>query len=157
LGNYGNADGVLDLYPKINSITTITTPVIDTYITRTEAEINMRIAHRYTVPVSGGSSVLKDIAETLVVGRLMRRFFGSDDQVLADKWLEDANKLLELIATGSASLVNSGGTLIAADLTTTVPWSSTKDYVPIFSILPPRDAWPDPDRMDDEERKRDIL
>ncbi len=156
MGNYGNADGVFDLYPKIGSVSTVTTPVIDTYITRTEGEINMRIAHRYTVPVSGGSPVLKDIAETLVVGRLMRRFFGSDDQVLADKWLEDANKLLEMIATGSASLVTSGGTLISADLTTTAPWSNTKDYTPIFSILPARDAWPDPDRMDEEEVKRDI-
>jgi len=157
LGDYGNPDGVFDLYPKIQSLTTITSTIVETFITRTEANINARIAHLYTVPVGGSPPALKDIAETAVVGRLMRRFLAAGDQELADKWLEDADKFLELIATGSATLVSSAGVVVDRSQIADEPFSSTKDYVPTFSVLDTRDAWLDPDRRDDEQRKRDIL
>ena len=154
--DYGSVKGVIELHTKIQTVTTITSDIIDNILDRTEARINIRIAHLYTIPVGGGPPALKDIAETLTVGVILRRFHPTADPDPAERWLKDGNELLELIATGSATLVQSNGTTLKPTAATNEIFSNKSTFVPVYSQLSEIEAVIDPDLVEEELRRRDF-
>lgn len=156
--DYGTVDGVLDLFLRIGSVTTITSAVIGRFIDRAESEINLRLAHLFTVPVACSPPVLAHLSEELAAGLIFRRLYTQQKENTSE-WVTDyfdrVNEILELISTGSASLVCSGGSVIDEDRRTSAPFSNTMDFTPTFSILNPIFSRIDPDRIDDELDIRD--
>lgn len=154
--DYGTVAGVIELYPRIGSVTSITSAIIASYVGRAEGRMNGQLANRYTIPVSGSPPVLKDIAETWATGLILRRFFTQEKENTSEwvqSWIDDAKDTLEPFAMGSASLVASNGTRLVADLAAQGPWSSTSQYKPTFDVREMIRQRTDPDRVDAEEDK----
>lgn len=154
--DYGTVAGVFDLYPRIGSNTAINSALVLSYIGGAEAWINGRIAHRYTVPVSGSPPILKLIAETRATWMVLRRFFTQEKENTSEwvgGWNDDAEDMLEPYATGSATLVASNGTVLTPSLTTPIPWSSTDAYKPTFDVREQIAQRVDPDRIQADEDK----
>lgn len=154
--SYGTTGGVYELYPKIGSLSTITTAVIESYIGRAEAWANGQLANRYTIPVSGSPPILKEIVETRATYLILRRFFSQEKENTSEwveSWKEDAENMLDPYVTGSATLVGSDGTRLAPSLVTGIPWSSTDAYKPTFDVREQIAQRVDPDRVQADEDK----
>ena len=158
--DYGTVDGVLDLYLRIASVTTITSAVISRFVTRAENLINARIAHLYTIPLTCAPPVLGDLSEELATGLILRRQHTQEKENISE-WVTDyfdrVNETLEPIATGSLSLVCADGALLNEDRLTTAPWSSTEQYRPSFDNRLQIFQRIDPNRIDDEFDEDRIL
>lgn len=135
--NYGTVAGVFELYPRVGSVSAVTSATVFSYITRAEARVDAIVGQRYTVPVPGSPPLLKEAAETLTLGLLTRRFF-SQEQENKSEWVEgfftDATAILNALAAGSMTLVSSAGAVIASTRPGQSVWSSTKDYHPTMDF-----------------------
>lgn len=157
--DYGTIAGVFELYPRIGSISIITSVLVESYLGRSEARINALLSGRYTVPVSGKPPLLKDATETLAVARLLKRFFSQEKENVSEwvqGWFDEVTDMLEPIVSGSGTLTASDGTRLEATLITTTPWSSVDQYVPTFGVRDLVETRIDPDRLQDEE-DRDVF
>lgn len=152
----GTADGVIELYPRIGSVTTLSSASIMSFIGRAENEINAALSVRYTIPVSGSPPLLKDLSEELAAVRILRRFFSQEKENLSewiDGWNTEIHDRLRALATGSASLVTSAGVRLDGDGQTLAPWSSTSQYKPTADVRDATRQHVDIDRLRDEEQK----
>lgn len=151
--NYGTAQGVYELHPAIGSHSTITSDVVNRFIDRAEAHLDANLAHLTTLPLVCTPPILIDLAETLAVYYILRRIFTQEKENVSE-WVESyrdyVDTTLEPFATGSRSLVCSGGLLIAQDLIVTGPWSNTQGYKPTMDVRPFIYQRVDPDRIRDE-------
>jgi phage gp36-like protein len=151
--DYGTIGGVFELFPRIGSMSIITTPLVESYLARSEARINALISGRYTVPVSGKPPLLKDATETLALARLLKRFYTQEKENTSEwvqGWFDEVTDMLEPIVSGSGSLVASDGTILGAAATST-PWSSTELFRPTFGVRDLVQTRIDPDREREEE------
>lgn len=152
--NYGTVSGVLTLYPRVGSVSAVTSAVTTTFLDHAEANIHGRIAGRYTVPVSGSPPLLKYTSETLALAMLLRRFF-SQELENKSEWVsgmfEDVKQILDGIAAGSITIVDSSNVVIPSGRSSSQVWSNTKDYAPTMNLLDPIQQEIDPDRLDDIE------
>jgi phage gp36-like protein len=153
--DYGTVGGVFELYPRIGSISIITSALVESYLGRSEARINALLSGRYTIPVSGSPPLLKDATETLAVARLLKRFFSQEKENASEwvqGWFDEVTDMLEPIVSGSGTLTASDGTLLGT-LATSTPWSSTDLFRPTFGVRDLVQTRIDPDRERDEEDK----
>lgn len=137
MGNYGTVAGVFELYPRVGSVSAVTSATVFSYIGRAEARVDAVVAQRYTVPVPGSPPLLKEATETLALGLLTRRFFSQEMENKSD-WVKDfftdADAILTSLAAGSMTLISSAGVIISATQTALGVWSSTKDYHPTMDF-----------------------
>jgi len=149
---YTTVAKVTDLFPKIKD-TQISSASIAFYINQAEAEINGRLAPQYSLPFSTTPALIETIATELSLIKVLDRFFTSEARS-SNSWRDtrkkDAQNLLDGIANGSMSLINSSHTIInpRSDLHGIV--SNTSEYTPTFSHLGEGSQEIDPDRLDDE-------
>lgn len=151
--DYTTVTKVTDLFPKISD-TSITSASIAFYIDQAEAEINGRIAVRYTLPFSLTPPLVETIATELSVIKILDRFFTSEAKSKND-WRDtrrkDLNSLLDGIAEGKITLINSANEIIGQRSDIQDIYSDTKDYTPTFNHLHYSLQEIDEDRLDDEE------
>jgi phage gp36-like protein len=151
--DYTTVTKVTDLFPKISD-TGISSASIAFYIDQAEAEINGKIAGRYTLPFSLTPPLIETIATELSVIKILDRFFTSEARSKND-WRdtrkEDLNKLLDGIVEGKVTLVNSAKEIINQRSDIQDIYSDTKDYTPTFNHLHYSLEEIDEDRLDDEE------
>ncbi len=150
--NYGTVDGVVDLYLRVGSLTTIPSAVIERFINRAENLINVRLAHLYTIPLTCNPPLLADLCEELATAFILRRQHTQEKENVSEwvaAYFERVNEVLEPISSGSFSLVCSSGVFIDEDRLTTAPWSNTSEYKPTFDLRRPIFQRIDPDRLDD--------
>lgn len=140
--NYGTVAGVFELYPRVGSVSAVTSAMVFSYITRAEVRADAVVGQRFTVPVLGSPPLLKEAVETLTLGLLLRRFF-SQEQENKSEWVEgfftDANAIITAVAAGSMTLVNSAGVLITVAQPGQKIWSSTMGYHSTMDIQDPID------------------
>lgn len=138
--NYGSVAGVHALYPRIGSVSTVTSDTVTTFINHSEAKIHGFIGSRYNVPVPGGPPLLKYVTESLATALILRRFFSQEQENKSD-WVvgmfEEVKDTLTGLSNGSIVLVNSSSVIIAPSRLAGTVWSSTQGYNPTMNILDP--------------------
>jgi len=159
MADYGTVPGTFILFPKIGSVSAITSEVVINYLDRAESRINARISHLYTVPVGCAPPALQDLSETLAMALMLRRFYTQEKQNLSEwveGWFKEVEETLLLYATGSATLTCSGGAVVdtgvAAGLTLG-PFSNTAVYKPTFDSREMINQRTDPDRTQADHDK----
>jgi len=159
MADYGTVEGVFVLFPKVGSVATVTSAVVSNYLGRAESRINLRIAHLHTIPVTCAPPALGDLSETLTMAMILRRFYTQEKENVSewvDAWFKEVNEELKLIATGSASLVCSGGGgFIQPNNLTPGPFSNTMAFKPTFDNRGFIFQRLDPERIDEENAADD--
>lgn len=152
MGIYTTAAKVFALYPKLKDMS-LSDQQVGFYIDLAEAEINGRIATRYTLPFSTSPAMLESVATEYTLIKLMDRFFTAEAPTKGD-WKEvrrrELKELLGGISDGTISLVNSSYGVITQDTALTIS-SDTETYTPTFNHLDPSMQKIDEDRLDSEE------
>lgn len=160
--SYTSVSRVNTAYPAISSVSAITSGVVHQFAGDVEAEINGRIAGRYTLPLTVECPMLTAIAtrETIyriAVQRALVQFppaqQGAHPMQVQHR---DDQKLLDLIANGSVKLVDSSGAQILVETTQMELYSTTKDYLPTMHEGDWTEMVQDPDKLDDLEADRDL-
>lgn len=153
MGNYTSAIKVRQLYPQLNDIATLTDAQLDFYVDQAEAELNGRLAIRYTLPFSVAPAMVEALATEYALIKVMDRFFTAEAPVKGD-WKEvrrrELKELLENISEGAICLVNSAYAVIGQRTDNSIA-SNTSAYTPTFSHLDQTMQVVDKDRLDDEE------
>ena len=154
MGVYTNNGKVRDLYPKIDQVKAITEKQVVFVIDQVEPIINGMLAPRYTVPFSPVPPLIESISTEYALIKLLDRFFTQEKPSKSD-WRatrkKDLDKILNGLADGSISLVNSAGEMIPQRTDTGGISSSTSEYKPTFDHRDEIGQQVDPDRLKDEE------
>lgn len=133
---------------------------LDQHISDAEDEVNGAIGGRYTVPFSGGAPPLIRTCTRLLAGFNFLRGQIINEQPSRSDWVdrlrEQAKEYLDKVAEGKLTLMSGSGTVIDPVAQPGLRiWSSTKDYVPTFGVIPQTRQEIDQDRIDDEDDARD--
>ena len=160
--SYSSVTRINSAFPMISSVTNVTSAIIAQYIGDVEAEINGRIAGRYALPLTVECPILTAIATReaiyrIAVQRALVQFPPAQQgQHPMQVQHRDDQKLMDQIAAGSIKLVDSSGAQIAAEVTNTEFYSTTKTYVPTFHEGAWTDMVRDQNKLDDIEADRDL-
>jgi phage gp36-like protein len=144
----------------VGSMSAVSSSTLATFGDDAEAEINVRLSKLYVVPVPGSPPALVSIATDLLVHRLLSRRTFTQERTKKSEWpdafAKDAHELLDKLASGEATLVDSAGTLIAARTDVMEVWTNKQNYQPTFDEHGRYDQVQDPDKIDDLEDARDL-
>ena len=158
--NYSNVSLMMVSYPYIGSLTTVTSANMAMCVRDAEAVINAKLGDLYTVPVAGSPPVLETIATTMAVYDILIKFMTTAGSIKDHPWhkkYENMLIMLDKLASGDMTLINSAGTTIDGDSSSPQVWSNTMNYQPTFADgLSVVQAHVDPDKIDDEEGARDL-
>lgn len=157
---YALPDDLDDNIRQINLQSSNTMPVglKQKHIVRVEAIINAKLSKRYSVPfgVNSVPPIISAIATDLASMRVLRATgIGDPDIETAMKQFGEAKELLDSIASGETTMVNSSGGIIGQVTTTLNAESNTQDYKPIFDMTNESSWEVDPDLIDAENDARD--
>lgn len=159
---YSSVSRVNSAFPAISSVSNITSGVICQYMEDVEAEIDAIISKRYALPLTVTCPILVAIAtrETIyriAVQRALVQFPSAQQgqHPMQTQHLDD-QKLLEKIMEGKIQLVAAGGAVVAADLTQSEVYSTTKNYLPTFHEGAWGDMTVDQNKLDDIRSDRDL-
>lgn len=144
--------------PAIGSRTNITSAHLSEFARRAESVINAKLGKLYTVPFSATPPVIEHIATEIGLYYALSRRVFTQEKKNQSEWVtgfKEAFKLLDDIASGAVTLIDSAGAIIAASTAVQEVWSNTSDYLPTITedseIL--HDI--DPDKIDDLRQDRD--
>jgi len=150
--NYSTVEKVLDLYPRVGSLSTVTSANIAFYIDQAENEINGHLVNGYTLPFSSTPPIIESLSTEYGLVKILQRFFtqevGSDNAYVASR-LESVMDYLTKINSGDIGLFTSSLELIPYNSGDTI-FSNTMNYNPTFTMLNPSLQQIDSDRLDDE-------
>jgi len=150
--NYSTVEKVLDLYPRVGSLSTVTSANIAFYIDQAENEINGHLVNGYTLPFSSTPPIIESLSTEYGLVKILQRFFtqevGSDNAYVASR-LESVMDYLTKINSGDIGLFTSSLELIPFNSGDTI-FSNTMEYNPTFTMLNPSLQQIDSDRLDDE-------
>jgi phage gp36-like protein len=150
--NYSTVEKVLDLYPRVGSLSTVTSANIAFYIDQAENEINGHLVNGYTLPFSSTPPIIESLSTEYGLVKILQRFFtqevGSDNAYVASR-LESVMDYLTKINSGDIGLFTSSLELIPFNSGDTI-FSNTMNYNPTFTMLNPSLQQIDSDRLDDE-------
>jgi len=150
--NYSTVEKVLDLYPRVGSLSTVTSANIAFYIDQAENEINGHLVNGYTLPFSSTPPIIESLSTEYGLVKILQRFFtqevGSDNAYVASR-LESVMDYLTKINSGDIGLFTSSLELIPFNSGDTI-FSNTMEYNPTFTMLNPTLQQIDSDRLDDE-------
>lgn len=155
---YTSVDRVHNVLPNIGSNSAITSAQKVEMLEYAEAEVNARIAKRYTVPVAGTIPVLISIATDLGIYRILSRRIFTGQKLKDSAWPDRFNEALATlkeIEDGGISLVNSDGTVVGARTDIAKLKTTTDGYVPTFTdAIPFGDMVQDSDKVDAQITER---
>lgn len=152
---YCNANQVINMYGPLRD-SKLTNSEIDEFIRDTMNLVNGKLSQRYSVPfpisVNSLPPLVETITKNLTLVSIMERK-GGDIPEWISKRQERFETILNNLAEGEMTLVLSGGTVIAGELSSTLSQvdHSMANYVPTFNMLGGEYQRIDPDRLDDEE------
>ncbi len=152
---YSVGDDVKKAYRRIDTAGLVPDE-LEFFSQTADSVINGKIAKRYVVPISPTPPLLKTISIWLAIYYFtLRQDQGSSDEVRnwAQALYDQMIALLDQIASGEIVLVNTSGTILAAE--TFLPSSDTEDHTPTFGIEDDTLQVIDPDRLDERSAAKD--
>ena len=134
--NYSTVEKVLDLYPRVGSLSTVTSANIAFYIDQAENEINGHLVNGYTLPFSSTPPIIESLSTEYGLVKILQRFFtqevGSDNAYVASR-LESVMDYLTKINSGDIGLFTSSLELIPFNSGDTI-FSNTMEYNKLILI-----------------------
>lgn len=149
---YTTVSNVLDLYPRVGSLSSISSANIAFYIDQAEAEINGYLINNYTMPFSATPPLVQALTTEYSLVKLLERFFtqetGSENAWVSAR-KEYVITTLTQINSGDIGLFTSSLEIIAYN-PDDAPFSNTMTYNPTFNVLNSTLQQIDGDRLEDE-------
>jgi phage gp36-like protein len=149
---YTTVDNVLDLYPRVGSLSTVSSSSIAFFITQAEAEINGHLINNYTLPFPNGAPIIETLATEYSLVKILERFFtqevGSQNAWVSGR-KEAVMDYLTKINSGDIGIVDNSLAIITYNAGDTIH-SNTMEYNPTFTMLNSTLQQIDSDRLDDE-------
>jgi len=150
--SYTTVDNVYNLYPRVGSLSTVTSSSVSFFIDQAENEINGFLVNNYTLPFTNGAPIIESIATEYSLVKILERFFtqeiGSENSWVAAR-REQVMDYLNKINTGEIGIYNNSLELITYNAGDTI-FSNTMNYNPTFTMLNSTLQQIDSDRLDDE-------
>jgi phage gp36-like protein len=145
---------------EIGSMGTLTNSAILTNASAAESMINAKIAHRYSIPITGVTvPVLETLATDMTIYRILTGRIIVDEEHPWFQRFKDSKNTLKDIAEGKMSLLTSSGDMVGErgdEASGSQVWTNTMDYPPTHW----EGSWTshnqDPDKIEDEADERDI-
>tara|TARA_Y100001972_G_C7578579_1_gene290245 strand:+ start:225 stop:725 length:501 start_codon:yes stop_codon:yes gene_type:complete len=150
--SYTTVENVLDLYPRVGSLSTVSSSNISFYIDQAENEINGHLINGYTLPFSSTPPIVRTLSTEYSLVKILQRFFTQEvgsTNVYVQQRLDDVKDYLQKINTGDIGLYTSSLELIPYNPGDTI-FSNTMNYDPTFTMIDETYQVIDSDRMDDE-------
>jgi phage gp36-like protein len=149
---YTTVDNVYSLYPRVGSLSTVTSASVAFFIDQAENEINAYLVNGYTLPFSGTPPIIESLSTEYSLVKILQRFFtqevGSENSWVTQR-AESVMDYLTKINSGDIGLFTSSLELIPFNAGDTI-FSNTMNYNPTFTMLNPSLQQIDSDRLDDE-------
>ena len=120
--------------------------VNSTFIAPAEAEIEGRLAAKYSVPFTGSPLKVRALVLDLVWAKYMR----TRDPAMAAAMVEDINRQIADLLSGDEVIVLEDGTSVGPSGTDDRFFHTQAGYKPIFDVRPAEDQRIDPDRLEAE-------
>ena len=150
--SYTTVENVLDLYPRVGSLSTVTSSNIAFYIDQAENEINGHLINGYTLPFSSTPPIISTLSTEYSLVKILQRFFTQEvgsDNVYVTQRLDDVKEYLNKINTGDIGLYTSSLELIPYNPGDTI-FSNTMNFDPTFTMIDETYQVIDSERMDQE-------
>ena len=157
--NYTSAELMLNTLSAIGSISTLTNSSLLFYAGAAEALINAKISKKYTLPIVDSIPLLETLATDLAIYNVLSARISLRTDAGNHPWFQrfkNAIDILDDIANGSLTLINSAGTVLVAATNTDAMYSTTMDYVPTTGEIPDSLQGPDPNKVQDSLDKRNL-
>lgn len=157
--NYTTVGNLYTVLPNLKTgVSDLTSADLVKFIEDAENEIHGKLAKYYTVPVAG-APLLETLATDIAIYRVLsRRIFTQTnlkDSVWPDRYKE-AVDMLDSIADGKTTLVDSSGNVVADITTHAEVWSDKSGYLPTFHEGGRTEQVIDPQKLEDIEDERDL-
>lgn len=146
--------------PEIGSNSTITSQHLLTFAGMAESLINAKISRQYALPLSVEVPILQTIATDLAIYNTLTGRLYSAERLKNSTWPErykQAMDILKEISDGTLQLLDSSGSIVGARTDINEVWSDKMDYIPTFHEGSFADSIQDPDKIDNELDRRDLL
>tara|TARA_R100001443_G_scaffold20068_1_gene31966 strand:- start:24214 stop:24714 length:501 start_codon:yes stop_codon:yes gene_type:complete len=137
MADYTSVANVYALYPRIGSMTSITSSNISFYIDQAENEMNGYLANNYSLPFATDVPIVTTIATEFSVVKILERFF-TQEIGSKNEWVEERYKhvyeTLTQISSGDLSLVTSSYEVLAYFSNGGI-YSNNQNNNPVFNRL----------------------
>ena len=136
--------------PRFGELATKTTAINaeSAFIGPAEVELEGRLGGFFTVPFSTNNLTVRGLAAELAYLKAVL----PDDSAKTEQIRDAVDKSIADLIAGRRQMITSSGETIGT--AGNQPWSSTKEYHPVFNMRDPVDWGPDVDQLDDEEMER---
>ena len=154
---YTDVGRVLDTLPDLKQDTELSSAHVVIFIEDAEAEMNAKLRANYEVPVTGEVPLLKAIATDCSIYRILSRRIFTQERLEASTWpdrYKECKELLDDLADGSITLVDSAGAIISSSTTAARIQSNTGGFHPTFWEGGEFEQRRDPDKITDERNRR---
>ncbi len=155
---YTTVANVYNLYPRIGSMTTISSSSIAFFIDQAEAEVNGYLGNNYSLPFSSTIPIIETISTEFSVVKILERFFtqeiGSKNEWVEARY-ENIYNTLSAINSGNLALVTNSNEVLTYQSEGGIH-SNTQNFDPTFSVINDIYQQTDGDRLqDDFDKVRD--
>ena len=146
MGRYIDWQDVVDRYRSVSDRDA--TEIGSSFIPYAEAEVDGRLASKYTAPFSNNNMTVKDLCIDLVYIKV-----GNLNIEETEKLQTMVDAKFERLINGDEIMFTSSGDQISQSVAGTV-WSNTKDYHPVFGLSEQCHLAIDSSQLADEEAAR---
>ena len=150
--SYTTVGNIYSLYPRVGSMSSITSASVSFYLDQAENEINGYLINNYTLPFSGTPPVIGTLTTEYGLVKILERFF-TQEIGSTNSWVKERRDYifdyLAKLNTGDVGLFTNSLELISWNAGDTI-YSNTMTYNPSFNVLNEVYQQIDGDRLRDE-------
>lgn len=151
MGRYASISSldVSNRYPRVLTDSRATDVLESAYLSPAEAELDMRLGSRFTVPFSSNNATARDLTIDMTIIRW--GMYGDDD----DKEVIQASvdSRIKALLDGTMVMVTTSGQVVAYPVSGVI--NTNNGYPPVFGMGDVMDMKPSTQRVEDEEAQRD--
>ncbi len=154
---YTDVARVFDTLPDLKEDTELSSAHVVIFIEDAEAVMNAKLRANYEVPVAGAVPLLQAIATDCAIYRILSRRIFTQERLEDSAWpdrYKECEELLDDLADGSITLVDSAGAIISSSTTAARIQSNTSGDHPTFWEGGTFEQNKDPDKIADERNRR---
>ena len=154
---YTDVARVFDTLPDLKQDTELSSAHVVIFIEDAEAVMNAKLRANYEVPITGEVPLLTAIATDCSIYRILSRRIFTQERLDESTWpdrYKECEQLLDDLADGSITLVDSAGAIISSSTTAARIQSNTAAFHPTFWEGGDFEQNQDSDKITDERNRR---
>ena len=154
---YTTVPRVFDTLPNLKQDTELSSAHVVIFIEDAEAEMNVKLRANYEVPILGEVPLLTAIATDCSIYRILSRRIFTQERLDESTWpdrYKECKELLDDLADGATTLVDSAGAIISSSTTAARIQSNTSGNHQTFWEGGDFEQNQDADKITDERNRR---